>query len=151
MRFLTRRDGQNIDKDSYPAYEMHLDAIRNELPAELYEMLRFPTAAYQSGRTFYDAIVVDWRESLSINDWQHQTILSILAPRLDRLFEFSFARPGIKSGAEAMGSRVGALYAVEVSMPANASFAFCFLFMTRYEVELECNRFSFRSSETSRA
>lgn len=149
MRFLTRRDGQNIDKDSYQAYEIHLDAIRNELPAELYEMLRFPTAAYQSGRTFHDAIVVDWRESLSINDWQHQTTLSILAPRLDRLFEFSFAGPSMRT--EAVGSRIGALYAVEVSMPTSASFAFCFLFMTRYEVELECDRFSFKSSETGRA
>jgi hypothetical protein len=128
---------------------MHLDAIRNELPGELYEMLRFPTAAYQSGRTFYDAVVVDWRESLSINDWQHQTTLSILSPRLDRLFEFSFVGPSIRT--EPMGSRVGALHTVEVSMPTNASFAFCFLFMTRYEIELECDRFSFKSSETGRA
>lgn len=149
MRFLTRRDGQNIDKDSYRTYEMHLDAIRNELPPELYEMLKFPTAAYESGRTFYDAIIVDWRDSLSINDWKHQTTLSILAPRLDRLFEFSFAGPSMKT--EAMGSRIGALYAVEVSMPTDASFAFCFMFMTRYEIELECDRFSFKSTVSGRA
>lgn len=46
----------------------------------------------------------------------------------------------------------GALYAVdEVAMPTNASFAFCFLFMTRYEVAVECDRFSFEASEAGRA
>jgi hypothetical protein len=68
MRFPTRRDGWNIDKDSGPAYEAHLDAIRGALPVELYEMLRHPAVAYQNGRTFYDAIAIEWRGSLTAHN-----------------------------------------------------------------------------------
>lgn len=145
MKILRYTDnGRDIDDVSYRTYEAHLDQIQDAIPAALFSILRKPTDAYESGRTFYDSVVINWQDSLSFPKSLHSTHVCIVGPYYDREFEFVFSEPVVYVNSQGRpASRIGELYCVEVSRTEDRNFVVCFVFMNRIEIEIEAQEFDF--------
>ncbi|HEV8334624.1 MAG TPA: hypothetical protein VGQ22_24595 [Steroidobacteraceae bacterium] len=146
MRFLELTpDTNDIEASSYARYVEHLDAIERNIPRALYLMLRFPEQAYKDGQTIYDSILVEWRDILNSNDWKTTAHIRILSPNFDQEFLFTFNDPSVVLASSEGGRfRLGELYCLEVSQSQmDNTFSFCFMFMTRTEIRIDCTSFEF--------
>jgi hypothetical protein len=147
MRFLRLlADGQTIDKDSFDAYFIHLDAIRDCLPIPLYLMLRYPERAYRTGKTFFDGALLEWRDVMDPATWKTRTEVRILGPNHEREFRFTFYDPEIFRSEQSSTSPLGDLYCVEVSRSVEGVYSFYFMGFNRLEHRVDCLKFEY--SET---
>lgn len=151
MRILRySSNGRDIDVASSRAYEAYLDSIRQELPAALYAILRDPLLAYQSGRTFYDSIVVSWQDASSFPDPAHSTRVCIASPNYEYEFEFVFDDPVLTAHEQNQPvSRLGELYCIEVSRGDEQGFLVNFVYMSRLELEVQARSFRFNERRIS--
>jgi hypothetical protein len=145
MKFLKLApDSIDIEPSSYARYLEHLDSIENHLPRALFEMLRFPEQAYNVGRTIYDSILIEWRDLLNRKTWKTEAHVKILTPNFDQEFVFTFNDPTITlPSSDSSVFRLGELYCLEVSRLEESAFSFCFMYMSRTEIRIDCSSFLF--------
>jgi hypothetical protein len=142
LRYM--ENGRDIDNASYRNYEAHLDSIKDALPPSLFAMLRSPDDAYKRGATFYDAVVINWQDSIAFPASEHSTRVSIIGPNYDREFEFVLVEPRTTmNSSDRTITRIGELYCVEISRAVDGLFHCCFVFMSRVEIEVEAKSIEF--------
>lgn len=143
-------DGRTFEKDSFEPYFAHLDAIRDSLPSPLYSKLRYLEQAYNSGDTFYDAAVVEWRDVLDSGTWKARSEIRILDPYHKREYLFTFHAPEFFAATEQPVSRLGDLHFIEVSRSDEGVYSFCFAkFSSRLEYRVECLEFEYSERDTA--
>ena len=147
MRFHKLLPDGSIDESNSPDYFSHLDSNRTRISAELFEILRFPRDAYESGRSFYNATIVGWHAARDLTTSEETLRIDGISAGRHWRWRLSFA-DGISlvwpAGNRDVG--VGEIFYVEISVEGDM-FGISLVDILRREFKVECRQVGFSISD----